>query len=243
MRNRRAEQPLTDSDELDQLVAAPADEDVLLADSVGSALLVVLDRLSPAQRVAFVLHDLFAVPFETIAGLLDRSPSAAKKLASRARERLHGVPAARPDRAGKHLEIVGAFLAASRGGDIATLLNLLAPDVVRRVEATLVPDGVPTEVRGAAAVAEETRQFAGRAQAGVVVLIDGLPGIAIAPRGRLRTLLRIGIGADHRIHTIDITGNADQLRRAVLTLPMGYQGLQTPPAGKPATGTGKRDGR
>jgi RNA polymerase sigma-70 factor, ECF subfamily len=248
-RKRRAERPLADPDELDRLAgtaSAPADQDALLADSVGSALLVVLDRLSPAQRIAFVLHDVFAMPFETIAGLLDRSPAAAKKLASRARGRLHADPAAEPRRAGQHLQIVEAFLAASRGGDMATLLELLAPDVVRRVDAALVPSDVPTELRGAGSVAEETRRFALRARAGAVMLIDGVPGIVIAPRGRARAMLQIGIGADNRIHTIDITGDADRLRRAVLTLPrwpsqrhhspIGYQGDRRWPARRPATG-------
>jgi RNA polymerase sigma factor (sigma-70 family) len=267
VRKRRAELPLVDpdADRLAQLMSAPADQDALLADSVSSALLVVLDRLSPAQRVAFVLHDVFAVPFETIAGLLDRSPAATKKLASRARRRLHADPGARPRRAAKHLEIVEAFLEASRGGDIATLLNLLAPDVVRRVDPALVPIDVPVEVRGAREVAEETRRFTQRARAGVVMLIDGIPGIVIAPQGRAQALLRIGAGADNRIHTIDITGDIDQLRRADLTLPRGsncpappraaarpasspggppqqchspirYQGHQTQPAGSSATG-------
>src|SRR6201990_500484 len=156
---------------------AGADEDALLTDSVSRALLVVLDRLSPAQRVAFVLHDMFAVPFEMIAGVLDRSPAAAKKLASRARRRLLGATPAQPRRAADHLEIVEAFLAASRSGDIATLLKLLAPEVVRRVDRALVPalvsEGVPIELRGAGEVAEETRRFAQRARVGVVMLIDG----------------------------------------------------------------------
>jgi hypothetical protein len=204
-------------------------------------MLVVLDRLSPAQRVAFVLHDLFAVPFETIGEVLDRSPAAAKKLASRARSRLHAPAPAQPQRVAQHLEIVEAFLAASRGGDIATLLELLAPDVVRRVERVLVPDDVAAEVRGAREVAEETRQFAGRARAGVVMLIDGAPGIVIAPSGRAQILLRLGIGADNRIHTVDITADTG----AVLCLPgwapqadsspIGYQGHGTRPVGSPAT--------
>ncbi|ORW92931.1 RNA polymerase subunit sigma [Mycobacterium sp. IEC1808] len=221
-RGRRAERPLGDPTELDRLngaAAAPADEDALLADSVGSAMLVVLDRLSPAERAAFVLHDVFAMPFEEVAGLLDRSPAAAKKLASRARARLHARPAIEPARAAEHQAVVEAFLAASRGGDIAALLELLAPDVMRRVDAALVPADVPTEVRGAREVAEETRRFTRRARTGVVLLIDGVPGIVLAPRGRALAMLRIGIGPDNRIHTIDITGDPDRLRRAVLALP------------------------
>lgn len=241
-RSRRAEQPLGGTDELDRLqniASAPADEDALLVESVSGALLVVLERLSPAQRVAFVLHDVFAVPFETIGGLLDRSPEAAKKLASRARGRLHSSPPTNPRRAAEHLEIVEAFLAASRGGDIATLLTLLAPDVVRRVDRALVPQDVPSELRGAREVAEETRRFSRRARAGAVILIDGVPGIVIGVPGRAQTLLLIGIGADGRIHTIDITADAERIRRAALTLPhrsslehpggIGYQGRQTQP--------------
>ena len=218
-RKRRAERPLADADELDRLTgsgSASADEDALLADSVNRALVVVLDRLSPAQRVAFVLHDVFAVPFETIAGLMDRSPAATKKLASRARARLLGDAPAEPRRTAEHVDVVEAFLAASRGGDIATLVELLAPDVVRRVDPTLVPGDVPTELRGARQVAEETRRFARRARAGVVLFIDGAPGVVIAPRGRPQIILRIGIGDDNRIHTIDITGDAEG---AVFALP------------------------
>jgi len=224
VRKRRAERPLIDLDELDRLAgaaSAPADQDALLADSVSSALLVVLDRLSPAQRVASVLHDVFAVPFEAIAGLLDRSPAVAKKLASRARGRLHADPATQPGRVAEHVEIVEAFLTASRGGDIATLLNLLAP-VVR---------------------------FTLRARVGAVILIDGVPGIVIAPVGRAQALLQIGVGEDNRIHTIDITGDTARVRRAVLTLPrwpsqnchkpIGYQGHRT----KPATRQGEDDAR
>jgi len=217
-RRRRAEWPLDEAPEL--VVSAPADEDALLADSVSGALLVVLDRLSPAQRVAFVLHDAFAMPFDEIAGLLNRTPDAAKKLASRARSRLHADPVAEPRRTEEHLQVVTAFLAASRGGDIATLLELLAPDVVRRVDRALVPDDVPTEVRGAREVAEETRRFARRAATGVVMLIDGAPGIVLAPRGRAQVLLLIGLGADDRIHTIDITGDEYRIRGATLTLPV-----------------------
>jgi RNA polymerase sigma factor (sigma-70 family) len=216
-RKRRAEQPIADSDQLERIAEAGADEDALLADSVSRAMLVVLDRLSPAQRVAFVLHDVFAMPFDAVGELLNRSPDAAKKLASRARGRLHAGRSVEPNRTAEHLKIVEAFLAASRGGDIRMLLDLLAPDVVRRVDRVLVPDDVPTELRGAKEVAEETRRFALRAQTGVVLLVNGVPGIAIAPAGHVQALLQIGI-EDGRIHTIDIVGDADRLSRAVLVL-------------------------
>ena len=216
-RKRRAEQPIADSDQLERIAEAGADEDALLTDSVSRAMLVVLDRLSPAQRVAFVLHDVFAMPFDAVGELLNRSPDAAKKLASRARGRLHAGGSVEPNRTVEHLRIVEAFLAASRGGDIRTLLDLLAPDVVRRVDRVLVPGDVPTELRGAKDVAEETRRFALRAQTGVVLLVNGVPGIAIAPAGHVQALLQIGI-EDGRIHTIDIVGDADRLSRAVLVL-------------------------
>ena len=216
-RKRRAEQPIADSDQLERIAEAGADEGALLTDSVSRAMLVVLDRLSPAQRVAFVLHDVFAMPFDVVGELLNRSPDAAKKLAGRARGRLHAGRSVEPNRTAEHVKIVEAFLAASRGGDIRMLLDLLAPDVVRRVDRVLVPDDVPTELRGAKEVAEETRRFALRAQTGVVLLVNGVPGIAIAPAGHVQALLQIGI-EDGRIHTIDIVGDADRLSRAVLVL-------------------------
>jgi RNA polymerase sigma factor (sigma-70 family) len=220
-RKRRAEQPLAAPDQPERIAVAAsagADEGALLTDSVSRALLVVLDRLSPAQRVAFVLHDVFALPFDSIGELLGRSPDAAKKLASRARGRLHAGGSVEPARTAEHLKIVEAFLDASRGGDIRTLLDLLAPDVVRTVDRELVPDDVPTVLRGAKAVAEETRRFAVRARAGAVVLVNGIPGIAIAPAGNVQALLQIGI-EDGRIATIDIVGGADRLQSAVLALP------------------------
>jgi RNA polymerase sigma factor (sigma-70 family) len=221
IRKRRAEQPFADPHELQQIAMVTsfgADEEALLTDAVSRALLVVLDRLSPAQRVAFVLHDVFALPFDSIGELLGRSPDAAKKLASRARGRLHAGGSPEPSRMAEHLKIVEAFLDASRGGDIRTLLDLLAPDVVRTVDRELVPDDVPTVLRGAKAVAEETRRFAVRARAGAVVLVNGVPGIAIAPAGHVEALLQIGF-EDGRIATIDIVGGADRLQGAVLALP------------------------
>ncbi len=136
-RRRRNERPLT-TDSVGAMTAAGArtepEEEAILAESVGLALLVVSDRLSPAQRVAFVLHDLFAVPFEEIAGVLDRSTAATKKPASRARERVRGASTPGPLDQAEHHAVVDAFLVASRGGDLDTLLDLLAPDMVRRAD-------------------------------------------------------------------------------------------------------------
>jgi RNA polymerase sigma-70 factor (ECF subfamily) len=230
-RSRRAEQSLSQAPERDHTpaMAAPAaDEEVLRSEAISRALLVVLNQLSPAQRVAFVLHDVFDLPFDQIGPLLDRSPDAAKKLASRARARLHAAPAERPALRAEHLRIVDAFLSASRGGDIPALLQLLAPDVVRRADPVLLPDGVAVEIRGAAEVATETRRFTERTRAGAVLLIDGAPGIAIAPGDRLVALLRVEIGADGRIHALNIAGGAERLRAATLQLPdPGLDGKNT----------------
>ena len=196
--------------------ADPAEEAVL-AESVGLALLVVLDRLSPAQRVAFVLHDLFAVPFEDIAVVTDRSVAATKKLASRARARVHGgTPAPAPD-LHHHRAVVDAFLAASRDGDIDALLRLLAPDVVRRADAVGLPAGVATEVRGARAVAEETRVFTARARTAEVALVDGAPGIVVAPRGRLFAVLRVTV-EDGRVAAFEVLTDPARLARLELAV-------------------------
>src|SRR5438270_11354347 len=136
------------------------EQEALLADSVGLALLVVLDRLNPAERLAFVMHDMFAVPFEEIAPIVGRSPAAARQLASRARRRVRGAQT-KPDLA-RQRAVVDAFLAAARGGDFEGLLELLDPDVVCRADAAAAAMGADAEVRGADAV---TKTFAGRARA------------------------------------------------------------------------------
>ncbi|MBP2453850.1 sigma-70 family RNA polymerase sigma factor [Mycolicibacterium lutetiense] len=197
-------------------VAPAADEEVVGAESVGRALLVVLDRLSPAQRVAFVLHDAFAVPFDDIAALLDRTPAATKKLASRARERVHGATvAARPT--ADHLEIARTFLAASQQGNLDALLEILDPDVVRRVDRVLVGGHIPLELRGAREFVEESKLFAATARGGEVAVLDGAAGIVIAPAGQLKSLLRLDI-RDGRIHVIDIIGEPDRLASVDVTV-------------------------
>lgn len=217
-RRRRGELPLKeDWGTVDPGLAPSAEEEVIRVESVSRALLVVLDRLTPAQRVAYVLHDLFAVPFDEIAVILDRSQAAAKKLASKARRQIGPAPSRSGDvTAVADVELVQAFLNAARDGDLTTLLEVLAPDVVRRAEASLVPGGVANEVRGARAVAEETRLFAPRARVGAVVLLDGAPGVVIAPAGKLRAILRVAIHDGH-IAEIDLS-TPNHLPDIVITL-------------------------
>jgi RNA polymerase sigma-70 factor, ECF subfamily len=196
--------------------SGPEDEAVL-AESVGLALLVVLDRLSPAERVAFVLHDLFAVPFDEIAPIVERTPVTTKKLASRARHRVRG-PATAPDAdLTRHRHVVDAFLAASRDGDIEGLLAVLAPDVVRRADRVAIPAGVPTELRGARSVAEETRTNAARARFARPVLIDGAVGAVVAPRGHLVAALVLTI-EDGRIASYEVVADPARLARLDLAV-------------------------
>lgn len=209
-RERRGELPLLPEDI--GAAQAGADEAFLRREEVSRALLVVLGELSPAQRVAYVLHDLFAVPFDQVAAVLDVNPAAAKKLASRARGRIR---AAEPAESGPatglsgtgdagHLEIVEAFLTAARGGDIARLVTLLAPDAVRIADPRLLPAGAPTEVRGAGAVAAETRSFADRIAVTATLLLDGHPAAVIAPGGHPYALIRFRI-EEMRVRGIEIT--------------------------------------
>ena len=167
------------------------EQEALLADAVGLALLVVLDTLGPAERLAFVLHDLFALPFEEIAPIVGRSPAAARQLASRARRRVQGGTAAQDADLARQREVVDAFLAAVRGGDFDALLAVLDPDVVLRTDSAVLPRGAAAEVRGAVAVAE--RSAKGSARAARPVLIDGAVGVVVAPRGRLFMVLRFTI--------------------------------------------------
>ena len=168
-RKSRREEPLS----LHHVAGNDPEHEVLLADSVGLAMLVVLETLAPAERVAFVLHDLFGLPFDEIAPIVGRTPSAARQLASRGRRRVRGADAATGDLT-LHREIVDAFLAASRGGDFEGLLAMLDPDVVVRADDEAVKLGAEREVRGAAAAA---RTFAGRARAAQPALVNGVPGL------------------------------------------------------------------
>ncbi len=159
-----------------------------LADSVGAALLVVLETLTPAERLAFVLHDMFAVPFEEIAPIVDRTPAAARQLASRARRRVQGASPVPDGDLPRRRRVVEAFLAASRDGDFEGLLTVLDPEVVFRADAVATKMGSPAELRSAAAVAN---LFKGRAKAARAALVDGVPGIAVIFGGHLRVVLNL----------------------------------------------------
>ncbi|MEV5746954.1 sigma-70 family RNA polymerase sigma factor [Actinoallomurus sp. NPDC052308] len=194
----------------------PEDE-AMLIDSVGRAMLVVLDTLPPAERVAFVLHDLFAVPFDQIAPIVDRTPVTAKKLASRARHRVRGTTALPTAELSKQRRVVEAFLAAARGGDLTALLAVLAPDVVRRADAVVLTPGRPAVARGADTVARETLVFGRRATFAEPALVDGRVGAVIAPHGRLLLALVITVAGD-QVAEYDIVADPARLRRLDLAL-------------------------
>jgi RNA polymerase sigma factor (sigma-70 family) len=205
-RKSRREEPLGEQPPEPAAGGADPEDQALLAEGVGLALLVVLDALAPAERVAFVLHDLFGVPFDEIAPIVGRSPTAARQLASRARRRVQGSATPESDRS-RQREVVDAFLAAARGGDFAALLALLDPDVVVRADAAAVQAGVSGEVRGAAAVAGT---FAGRARAARLALVDGVAGAVWAPGGRPRVVFTFKV-ARGKIVEIEILADPARL--------------------------------
>lgn len=185
----------------------PSERETEMADSVGAALLVVLETLAPAERLAFVLHDMFAVPFEEIAPIVGRTPAAARQLASRARRRVQGAPPAPDADLSRQRGIVEAFLAASRNGDFEGLLAVLAPDVVVRADQAAQRLGSLPVIRGAVAVAES---FKGRAQAAKAALVDGEIGVAVVLGGALRVVLRVTISGD-KIAAIDATAEPAEI--------------------------------
>ena len=202
---------------VDTMSAAP-EEEALLADSVGLALLVVLETLTPAERLAFVLHDTFAIPFDEIAPIVGRSPAAARQLASRARRRVRGgstVPAADLP---VQREVVDAFLAAARGGDFEALVAVLDPDVVFRVDRTAVPGGTAAlEFRGARVVAKNALAFSERSQFTRPVLVNGNVGVVMAPNGRLLGVGRMVI-RDGRITEVDLIADPERLAALELSV-------------------------
>jgi RNA polymerase sigma-70 factor (ECF subfamily) len=197
-------------------VATPApdgdpEDEALLVESVGRAMLVVLDRLAPAERIVFVLHDLFAVPFDQIAPIVERTPATAKKLASRARQRVRGVPAVPRAELGHQQRVVEAFLAAARLGDLNALLAVLAPDVIRRADPAALPPGGQTVVRGGDAVARQTLVLGPRARFAGPALVNGAVGVVVAPAGRLLLALTVTM-RDGRITGYDVIADPARLR-------------------------------
>ena len=225
-RRSRREAPLRDSppDETagDRLGTDP-EREAVLADSIGPALLVVLDTLTPPERLSFVLHDMFAVPFDEIAPIVDRSPAAARQLASRARRRVQGADPTTGADQRRRQEVVSAFVAAARDGNFDELLILLDPDVVMRADAAAVEAaaanqaaGAPTLsslVRGASTVAHA---FAGRARGAQLVLIDGAPGAAWAPDGEPRAVFDFMI-VDGRIVALEVLVDPEHLAQLEIT--------------------------
>jgi RNA polymerase sigma factor (sigma-70 family) len=184
------------------------EEEMLLADSVGQALLIVLDTLSPAERLAFVLHDLFDVPFKGIAPIVGRSEAATRKLASHARRRVREAAKGKEADHPGDREVVGAFLKAAREGDFDALLTLLDPDVVLRADHAAVSVGAPGEVRGARAVA---RQISGRVRGLQPTLVNGAVG-AVARRGQQALVFRLTITSG-KIVEIQVVADPEHLRR------------------------------
>jgi len=215
-RKSRREEPLDAEESRDaaEAVLAGPEQEAVLADSVGLALLVVLDTLAPAERVAFVLHDTFGLPFGEIAAITGRSPAAARQLASRARRRIRGTNPVSGTRLARQREVAEAFLAASRGGDLGALLALLDPEVVLYAS---VPTGVPMTIRGAAAVARGARASSGRSRCSGVALVSGTPGIVMADRGRLILVLAFTIGGG-KISRIDVIADPARLEELDLAV-------------------------
>ena len=190
------------------------EHEVLLAESVGLALLVVLETLAPAERVAFVLHDMFDLPFDEIAPIVGRSPTAARQLASRARRRVKGAAAVPDADRTRQRQVVDAFLAASSGGDFDALLAVLDPDVVLRADRAAVQAGASREVRGAAAVAET---FKGRARAAQPAIVNGAVGLVWAPHGEPRVAFGFTIIAG-KIVEIDLVADPERLGQPNLVI-------------------------
>jgi len=218
-RKSRREEPLPATDRIDD--GDRPDRELQLADSIGVAMLVVLEMLAPAERIAFVLHDMFDLPFDDIAPIVGRSPEAARQLASRARRRVHGASISDADRERQRV-VVDAFLAASRDGDFEALLAMLDPEVVLRADPTAVAiaasrPGAPVlapALRGAQAVANS---FSGRARGAQRALVDGLAGAAWAPGGVAKSVFAFTV-ENGKIVAVDVIMEAEHLAALDLVL-------------------------
>jgi RNA polymerase sigma-70 factor, ECF subfamily len=217
-RNARREQPIdvrVPDPIVDPTDGTDPEHEALLADAVGLALLVVLETLSPAERLAFVLHDMFGVPFDEIGPIVDRSPAAARQLASRARRRVRAVDTVPDPDLDAQREVVAAFLAAAREGDLDRLVAVLDPDVVVRTD--FGPGAVSEEVRGAEAVARQARAYAARGLVTHTVLINGAVGIVATRDGQPFSVGGL-IVRDGRIVEMDFLVDPERLARLDLSL-------------------------
>jgi len=216
-RARREELSVHVPDPVVSVDEAGPEHEALLADSVGLALLVVLDALTPAERLAFVLHDVFGVPFTDIAAALDRSEGAAQQLASRARRRVRDSP--QPDRdLAQQRRVVDAFFAASRDGDFDALLDVLAPDVELRIDGGALRADASQALHGADAVAAHTSTYSSLYPFVTPALVNGAAGALVAPRGRLFSVMAFTV-TDGRIARIDALADPERLDRLDLVVP------------------------
>jgi RNA polymerase sigma-70 factor (ECF subfamily) len=214
-RSARREEPLEEAPALAALDAVDPEAEAVLADSIGVALLVILQTLNPAERLAFVLHDMFDLPYAEIAPIVGRTENTAAQLAARARRRVRGrTPDSATDLV-RQRRLVDAFLAAARDGDFDALLAVLDGDVVLRVDAAAA--GAPTTIRGAQAVAANARAFSANARFAAPALVDGAVGIVVAPKGNLALVLRFSVAGD-KITEIDIDADPQRLRRFSLAV-------------------------
>jgi RNA polymerase sigma factor (sigma-70 family) len=193
------------------------EQEALLADSVGLALLVVLDTLRPVERLAFVLHDMFDLPFDDIAPIVGRSPTAARQLASRARRRVKGAAPVSDSDLARQRRVVDAYLAATRDGDFGALVALLDPDVVLRADPEALPSGARAVIHGADAVAKGALASSERARFSQPALVNGAVGLVMAPRGRLFLVLGFTIAAG-KITDIDVIATPARLRQLDLAV-------------------------
>jgi len=206
----RARRDHAELDESRPSIEADPAEQAALADAVGGALLLVLESLGPAERVAFVLHDVFAIPFDEVAAVLDRSPEATRQLASRARRRVRSHEGPVPVDPVRQRDAVTEFLRAARAGDFEGLLRVLAPDVVLRPDAAALAMGAFPETRGASEVAG---MLAGGAKVAKLALVDGLAALLFAPGGNVRAVIRFTV-VDGRIAAMDVVADPDRIAAA-----------------------------
>ncbi|MFE9020939.1 sigma-70 family RNA polymerase sigma factor [Streptomyces sp. NPDC007808] len=232
-RTRRHEEPLDDTFVPDPVIRplsqVDPEQEVLQADSVGLALLIVLETLEPAERIAFVLHDMFAVPFDEIAPVVERSSAATRQLASRARRRVRGATASSEPDLRRQRQVLDAFMAAARAGDFEALLAVLAPDVVLRVDSGPLAGGAAASklVRGGRRVAEQAMLFRQFARYMRLALVNGAIGVVNAPEGRPLSVMGVTV-VDGRITEMYILADTERLAALDLSDLDGPAGREIP---------------